>query len=93
MNSITTNYFWVWNCTPPQHYKIFGQNVIFSLIVVTHLKSAQDRLVSDVLGVLTSFGSSNIILALPRDPTESIVPVGDPAVKSSLSTQNRTAHT
>ncbi len=41
----------------------------------------QDRFVSDVLGVLTSFGSSNIILALPSDPTETIVPAGDPAVK------------
>ena len=61
-------------------------------IVITHSKSAQDRLVSDVLGVLTSFGSSNIILALPSDPTETIIPADDPAVKSSPSTQNRTAH-
>ena len=50
-------------------------------IVVKHFKRAQNRLVSDVLGVLTSFGSSNIILALPSDPTETFVPAGDPAVK------------
>ena len=63
------------------------------IIEVTHLKSAQDCLVSDVLGVLTSFGSFNIILALPSDPTETIVPAGNPAVKSLPSTQNYTAHT
>ena len=55
--------------------------------------SAQDLLVSDVLGVLVSFGSSNIILAIPSDPTETIILAGDIAVKSSLSTQNWTAHT
>ena len=63
------------------------------ITVVTYSKGAQDRLACDVLGVLTSFGSSNIILALPSDPTETIVPAGDPAVKSLPSTQNRTAHT
>ena len=63
-------------------------------IVVTHLnKSAQNCLVSDVLGVLTSFGSSNIILALPSDPTETIVPASDPTVKNTPSTQNHTVHT
>ena len=69
------------------------ENLEIRPIVITHSKSAKDRLVSDVLGVLTSFGSSNIILALPSDPTQTIVPAGDPAIKSSLSTQNRTAHT
>ena len=55
---------------------------MYNVIVVTHLKkSAQNCLVSDVLGVLTSVGSSNNILALPSDPTETIVPAGDPAVK------------
>ena len=50
--------------------------------VVTHLKkSAQNRLVRDFLGVLRSFGSSNIILALPSNPTETNVPACDPAVK------------
>ena len=63
------------------------------LFVVTHLKSAQDRLISDVLGVLKSFRSSKIILALQSDPTETIIPAGDPAVKSLPSTQNRIAHT
>ena len=29
-----------------------------------------------------SLGSSNIIFALPSDPTETIVPAGDPAVKT-----------
>ena len=61
--------------------------------VVTHSKSAQDRFVSDVLGVLTSFGSSNIILALPSNPAEAIIPARDPALKSSPSTSNCTAHT
>ena len=50
----------------------------------------QNRLASDVLGIFTSFGSSNIIIALPSDPAETIVPAGDPAIKSS---QNRTVHT
>ena len=54
---------------------------MYIYIVVKHLKSAQNRLVSDVLGVLTSFGSSNIVLALPSDPTETFVPAGGPAVK------------
>ena len=49
------------------------------IIAVTHLK--KNRLVSDVLEILSSFGSSNIILALPSNPTETVVPVGDPAVK------------
>ena len=51
-------------------------------------KSTQNGLVSDVIGFLTSFGSSNIIIALPSDPTDTIVPAGDPAVKCSPSTQN-----
>ena len=53
----------------------------------------QNRLISGVLRVLTSFGSSNIILVLPSDPTETIVPAGDPAVKSLLGSQNHTVHT
>ena len=60
------------------------------IFVVTLLKSVLNRLVSDVLGVLTSFGFSNIILALPSEPTETIVPAGDPAVKSSRKTAQRT---
>ena len=51
-------------------------------------KSAQNRLVSDVLGVLTSFGSSKTILALPSDPTETFVPAGDPAVKIRTACKN-----
>ena len=41
------------------------------------------RIASSVmfLRVLTSFRSSNIILALPSDPNKTIVPAGDPAVK------------
>ena len=51
-------------------------------IVVIHLKKrAQNRLVCDVIGVLTIFGSSNIILAIPSNSTETIVLAGDPAVK------------
>ena len=50
-------------------------------IAFTHLKSVPNRPVGDVLGVLTSFGSSNIILALPSGPTEAIVLASDPAVK------------
>ena len=50
-------------------------------VVVTHLKSAKHRLVSDVLVFLTSFGFSNIILALLSAPTETIVPAGSPTVK------------
>ena len=61
------------------------------VIVITLSKSVQDRLVSDGLGVLTSFGSSNIILALPSNPTETIIPAGDPAVKSSPTIQYHTA--
>ena len=57
---------------------------IYIYIVVTHSKSAQDRLFRDVLGVLTSVGSSNII----SDPTETIIPTGDHSAKSSPSTQN-----
>ena len=57
------------------------------------LKSAQNCLVSDVLGLPTSCGFSSIIIALPSDPTETIVPAGDPAIKSSPSMQNRTVHT
>ena len=49
----------------------------------------QNHLVSDVLGVLTSFGSSNIILALPSDPTETIVPAGDPAIKKYIYKRER----
>ena len=48
-------------------------------------KSVQNHLVSGVLGVLSSFGSSNTILALPSVPTEPIVPAGYPDVKSSHS--------
>ena len=65
-------------------------NNYFYLFVITHSKSVQDRLVSDVLGVFTSFGSSNIILALPSDTIETIIPADDPAVKSSSRTQYRT---
>ena len=61
--------------------------MILVYIVVTHLKSAQDRLVSDVLEVLTSFGSSNIIFDLASDPTEIIIPASDPTAKSSPSMQ------
>ena len=57
-----------------------------------HSKSAQDHLVSDVLWVLKSFGSFNI-LALLSDPTETIISAGDPAIKSLPSAQYRTVHT
>ena len=72
------------------------------LFAVKHLKSAQNRLVSDVLGVLTSFGSSNLLLlltcsyfllALSSDPTETFVQAGDPAVKNTPSMQKHTVHT
>ena len=56
--------------------------IIITIIVVTHFKkTAQNHFVSDVLGVLTGFGSSNIILALPIDPTKTFIPAADPAVK------------
>ena len=63
-------------------------NIFMYCIVITYSKSVQDRLVSDVLEVLTSFGSPNIILALPSNPTETIIPADDPAVKSSPSTHS-----
>ena len=34
------------------------------------------------LGVLTSFGSFNIVLVLPSDPTETNILAGDPTAKS-----------
>ena len=75
------------------HCRLFyAKSILFIYIVVTHSKSAQDRLVWDVLGVLTSFGSSNIILALPSDPTETIIPPGEPVVKSSPRMQNSTLY-
>ena len=65
---------------------------IYIYIRITLSKSMQYHLVSDVPGVLTSFQSSNIILGLPSDPTETIIPAGDPAVKSLPSTQYHTEH-
>ena len=61
------------------HINIY--NFFYYLIAVTHSRSVQDRFVSDVLGVFTNFGSSNIVLALWSDPTVIIIPAGDPAVK------------
>ena len=42
------------------------------------------------LGVLTSFGSSNIILALPSDLTETIIPASDPTVHQVRNTAQHT---
>ena len=83
----TGSYQWVkqfdhLNCVQTNDIEFSHHFSLYIYIAVTHFKkSAQNRLVSDVLGVLTSFGSSNIILALPSDPTETFVPAGDPAVK------------
>ena len=62
-------------------------------IVITPSKSAQVHLIRDVLGVLTSLWSSNIILALPSDPTKIIILADDPAMKSSPSMQYCTSPT
>ena len=73
-------------------FNIFFISLLLFVVVITHLKSAQDRFVSDVREVLTSFESSNIIFALLSDPTETIILAGDHAVKSLPSTQNSTVH-
>ena len=55
---------------------------IYIYVVIIYPKNAQDCHLNDVLGVLTSFGSSNIMLVLPGDLTQTIIPPGDPAAKS-----------
>ena len=58
-----------------------------------HTKSAQERLISEVFGVLTRFRSSNIIFVLPSDSSETNIPAGDTATKVPPSTQKYTSHT
>ena len=50
-------------------------------VVIIHPKSAQDSLDSDVLGIVTRFVSSNIILVLRSDLNNTITLASDSTAK------------